>query len=237
MANPFKFKQFDVDQQYCAMKVNTDGVLLGALAQAHAPKYILDIGTGTGVIALMLAQRFPEAEIDGVEIDKLAATTAAVNFQASPFANRLKSFPLDIAHYFMVYPEKKFDLIVSNPPFFLDDLKSTDKNKELARHTDGDFYKNLCFSISQFLAKNGHFWMILPQKSIKIVKNEAKLNNLYCQKIIHIKSFEHAEAHREIACFGFEKSALSEENIVIYAAEKVYTPEYKLLLKDFLTIF
>ena len=237
MANPFKFKQFDVDQQYCAMKVNTDGVLLGALAQAHAPKYILDIGTGTGVIALMLAQRFPEAEIDGVEIDKLAATTAAVNFQASPFANRLKSFSLDIAHYFMVYPEKKFDLIVSNPPFFLDDLKSTDKNKELARHTDGDFYKNLCFSISQFLAKNGHFWVILPQKSIKIVKNEAKLNNLYCQKIIHIKSFEHAEAHREIACFGFDNVALSEENVVIYAAEKVYTPEYQLLLKDFLTIF
>jgi tRNA1Val (adenine37-N6)-methyltransferase len=233
----FKFKQFDVDQQHCAMKVNTDGVLLGALAQAHSPKQILDIGTGTGVIALMLAQRFPEAEIDGVELDKLAATTAAVNFQASPFANRLKSFPLDIAHYFMVFPEKKFDLIVSNPPYFLDDLKSTDKNKELARHTDADFFQNLCFSISQFLAKNGHFWVILPQKSMKIVKNEAKTQNLSCQKIIHIKSFEQAEAHREIACFGFEKVALSEENIVIYAAEKVYTPEYQLLLKDFLTIF
>ena len=237
MGSLFKFKQFDVDQQHCAMKVNTDGVLLGALAQAHSPKQILDIGTGTGVIALMLAQRSPEAEIDGVEIDKLAATTAAVNFQASPFANRLKSFPLDIAHYFMVYPEKKFDLIVSNPPFFLDDLKSTNKNKELARHTDADFYKNLCFSISQFLAKNGQFWVILPQKSIKIVKNEAKLQNLHCQKIIHIKSFEQAEAHREIACFGFENVALSEENLVIYAAEKVYTPEYQLLLKDFLTIF
>ena len=237
MGSLFKFKQFDVDQQHCAMKVNTDGVLLGALAQAHSPKQILDIGTGTGVIALMLAQRFPEAEIDGVELDKLAATTAAVNFQASPFANRLKSFPLDIAHYFMVYPEKKFDLIVSNPPFFLDDLKSAAKNKELARHTDADFFQNLCLSISQFLAKNGHFWVILPQKSMKIVKNEAKLNNLHCQKIIHIKSFEQAEAHREIACFGFEKVELSEENIVIYAAEKVYTPEYQLLLKDFLTIF
>ena len=237
MGNLFKFKQFDVDQNHCAMKVNTDGVLLGALAQADAPKQILDIGTGTGVIALMLAQRFPESEIDGVELDKLAATTAAVNFQASPFANRLKSFPLDIAHYFMVFPEKKFDLIVSNPPYFLDDLKSTDKNKELARHTDTEFFRNLCFSIFQFLSKNGHFWVILPQKSIKIVKNEAKLNNLHCQKIIHIKSFEHAEAHREIACFGFDEFALSEENIVIYAAEKVYTPEYQLLLKDFLTIF
>ncbi len=237
MENLFKFKQFDVDQNHCAMKVNTDGVLLGALVQADVPKQILDIGTGTGVIALMLAQRFSEAEIDGVELDKLAATTAAVNFQASPFANRLKSFPLDIVHYFMVFPEKKFDLIVSNPPFFLDDLKSADKNKQLARHTDADFFKNLCFSISQFLTKNGHFWMILPQKSMKIVKNGVKTQNLYCQKIIHIKSFEHAEAHREIACFGFKKVALSEENIVIYAAEKVYTPEYKLLLKDFLTIF
>jgi tRNA1Val (adenine37-N6)-methyltransferase len=237
VGNLFKFKQFDVDQQHCAMKVNTDGVLLGALAQAHSPKQILDIGTGTGVIALMLAQRFPEAEIDGVELDKLAATTAAVNFQTSPFANRLKSFQLDIAHYFMVYPEKKFDLIVSNPPFFLDDLKSTNKNKELARHTDADFFQNLCFSISQFLAKNGYFWVILPQKSMKIVKNEAKLNNLHCQKIIHIKSFQQDEAHREIACFGFEKVELNEEKVVIYAAEKVYTPEYQLLLKDFLSIF
>ena len=237
MGNLFKFKQFDVDQNHCAMKVNTDGVLLAALAQADAPKQILDIGTGTGVIALMLAQRYLEAEINGVEIDKLAATTAAVNFQASPFANRLKSFPLDIAHYFMVFPEKKFDLIVSNPPYFFDDLKSFDKNKELARHTDAYFYKNLCFSISQFLAKNGHFWVILPQKSMKIVKKEAKVQNLHCQKIIYIKSFEQAEAHREIACFGFEKVVLSEENVVIYAAEKGYTPEYQLLLKDFLTIF
>lgn len=219
------------------MKVNTDGVLLGALAQAELPRQILDIGTGTGVIALMLAQRFPEAEIDAVEIDKLAATTAAVNFQASPFANRLKSFPLDIAHYFMVYPEKKFELIVSNPPFFLDDLKSVDKNKEIARHTDAEFFQNLCLSISQFLAKDGHFWIILPQKSMKIVKNEAKLHNLYCQKIIHIKSFKHAEPHREIACFGFAEGPMSEAELVIYASEKIYSSEYQLLLKDFLTIF
>ncbi|MFM6953915.1 MAG: tRNA1(Val) (adenine(37)-N6)-methyltransferase [Sphingobacteriaceae bacterium] len=219
------------------MKVNTDGVLLGALAQANAPKQILDIGTGTGVIALMLAQRFAEAEIDAVEIDKLAATTAAVNFQASSFASRLKSFPLDILHYFMVYPEKKFDLIVSNPPFFLDDLKSTNKQKELARHTDAEFFQNLCFSISHFLAKNGHFWVILPQKSLKIIKNEAKLQNLHCQKIIHIKSFEQTEPHREVACFGFAEVPTLETELAIYAAEKVYTAEYRLLLKDFLTIF
>lgn len=219
------------------MKVNTDGVVLGALADANFPKTILDIGTGTGVIALMLAQRFPEAEIDAVEIDKLAATTAAVNFQASPFAKRLKSFPLDIAHYFMVYPEKTFDLIVSNPPFFLNDLKSADKSKEVARHTDVEFFKNLCFSVSQFLAKNGHFWVILPQKSIEIVKNEAKMHKLHCQKIIHIKSFEQAEAHREVVCFGFESLPLCEEELVIYATEKVYTSHYQVLLQDFLTIF
>ncbi len=225
------------------MKINTDGVLLGAIAgsrgttQSGATTNMLDIGTGTGVIALMLAQRFPEAQIDGVEIDKLAATTAAVNFQASPFASKLRAIPLDIEHYFMVYPDKRFDLIVSNPPFFIDDLKSTEKNKEVARHTSLQFFENLCISVAQFLSKNGQFWLILPLKTAEIVKNIAKLHNLHLQEIVQIKSFSDSEPHRQILRFGLQNQELMESEIVIYQSEKVYTTQYQLLLQNFLTIF
>src|SRR5258708_18444410 len=108
MADIFRFKQFNVDQTGCAMKINTDGVLLGALVEADHPKNILDIGAGTGVIALMLAQRFIEAEIDAVEIDVAAAETAGNNFNNSQFANRLNSYPLSFENFFEQNPDKKY---------------------------------------------------------------------------------------------------------------------------------
>src|ERR1700743_597427 len=120
MKGVFHFKQFAVDQTGCAMKINTDGVLLGALTEADKPETILDIGTGTGVIALMLAQRFTDAKIDTVEIDIDTAQTAERNFKASPFADRLTVYALGFESYFEKYPEKKYDLIVSNPPFYID---------------------------------------------------------------------------------------------------------------------
>ena len=106
------------------MKINTDGVLLGALVEADHPKSILDIGTGTGVIALMLAQRFANAQIDAVEIDPSAAETARRNFANSPFAERLNLFPVGFGEFFDQYPDKKYDLVVSNPPFYINSLKS-----------------------------------------------------------------------------------------------------------------
>src|SRR5271165_4590165 len=107
----FQFKQFSVDQSGCAMKINTDGVLLGAITDANNPGTILDIGTGTGVIALMLAQRFDTAVIDAVEIDSDAAKTAERNFKGSPFADRLNVYALEFENYFYLFPERKYDLI------------------------------------------------------------------------------------------------------------------------------
>src|SRR5437879_3258817 len=112
----FRFKQFNVDQSGCAMKINTDGVLLGALAEADQPENILDIGTGTGVIALMTAQRFENARIDAVEIDQSAAETARRNFSNSPFAERMNLYSMGFEQFFESNPDKKYDLIVSNPP-------------------------------------------------------------------------------------------------------------------------
>src|ERR1700761_2572209 len=106
------------------MKINTDGVLLGAMASAGNAANILDIGTGTGVIALMLAQRFADAKIDAVEIDEMAAQTASRNFESSVFAGRLTVYPASFEKYFDEHPARKYDLIVSNPPFYIDSLKS-----------------------------------------------------------------------------------------------------------------
>ncbi len=161
MPDIFRFKQFAVDQTGCAMKINTDGVLLGALVEANQAKTILDIGTGTGVIALMLAQRFTEAQIDAVEIDPMAAQTAGKNFINSPYAERLNIYPVGFEQFFEQNPDKKYDLIVSNPPFFINSLKSPEAKRKLAKHTDEDFFKKL-IKISTHLNPDGVCWLIIP---------------------------------------------------------------------------
>ncbi|MBC7745908.1 MAG: methyltransferase, partial [Flavobacterium sp.] len=135
----FFFKRFSVDQRGCAMKVNTDGVLLGALAETDKSSRILDIGTGTGVISLMLAQRFPKAKIDAVEIDKEAALMAGTNFKNSAFSLQLQIFHSSYKEYFKKFPNKKYDLIVSNPPFFINSQQSKDLSKTIAKHTNQIF--------------------------------------------------------------------------------------------------
>lgn len=223
------------------MKVNTDGVLLGAWAAGGTTDSrattILDIGTGTGVIALMLAQRFPEAEIDAVEIDKLAATTAAVNFEASPFSNRMKCLPLAIEHYFMVYPDKRLDLIVSNPPFFIDSLKSENKAKETARHADISFFEDLCAMVARHLNPEGRFCVILPLGTAGLLVKLAKNVGLYPLVITNVHSFPDVAPHRQLLSLGFKPQEIQYSNLSIYEAEKVYHTAYRTLLQNFLTIF
>ena len=139
MPSVFHFKEFSVDQADCAMKINTDGVLAGALSENEDPRFILDIGTGTGVIALMLAQRFASAKIDAVEIDQQAAEAAETNFLNSPFAHRLHCYSSSFEDFFSA-STIKYDLIVSNPPFFIGSLQNPDKRKSMARHASHDFF-------------------------------------------------------------------------------------------------
>src|SRR5690606_6808230 len=130
MRSVFRFKQFEVDQGSCAMKINTDGVLLGGSTYCTGAKRILDVGTGTGVIALMLAQSHPDALIDAVEIDEDAYQQASINFQNSGFAERLQVFP---GSFTELQPESAYDLIVSNPPFYTNSLHNPDARKRLAK--------------------------------------------------------------------------------------------------------
>lgn len=237
MSGIFRFKQFHVNQTGCAMKINTDGVLLGALMEVDQYKSILDIGTGTGVIALMLAQRFPDTYIDAVEIDEIAAKTAGLNFANSPYANRLKVHADSFEHFFAVNRDKQYDLIVSNPPFYINSLESPGAKKAMAKHTDTSFFEKLISAIPGHLTDNGLFVMILPIATAKLVKNIAIDEGLYPQQIINVKSYTVSEAHREILSFGRHQATTIQKEFVIYDGLKQYAEEYRKALGDFFTIF
>lgn len=237
MNNIFHFKEFKVDQTDCAMKVNTDGVLLAALVQAKNPQRILDIGTGTGLISLMLAQRFETASIDAVEIDEKAAKRAGINFKESPFASQLTSIHSSIEDFFSSINES-YDLIISNPPFFINSLKSEDFTKEIARHTSQDFFENILDQSVIKLGNNGCLAMILPIETSILIENLVKKNpNLHLNEIIMIQSFDDSKPHRKILKIGLDPTELNLNKFVIYEAQGIYSSEYQNVLKDFFTIF
>lgn len=237
MKDLFHFKEFAVDQRGCAMKVNTDGVLLGALAQTKNPISILDIGTGTGVIALMLAQRFPLSNVDAVEIDLQAAETAKANFLLSSFSSRLIVYPNSFQEYSSQNPDKRYDLIVSNPPFFSNSFKNPDKKKEIARHTTDLLFDELVMFAVNHLNSTGVCSFILPPDAAKKVIKTGLQYNLNLHHIINIRSSLSKLFHRQIIRLGFEQLETQQEDFTIYQDENVYTAQYINTLKNFLTIF
>lgn len=233
----FKFKQFDVDQSGCAMKINTDGVLLGAFVDAAAPQTVLDIGTGTGVIALMLAQQFEQARIDAVELDTSAAQTAGRNFANAPFTNKPHIHQSSFQQYFDTYPERKYDLIVSNPPFYINSLEASKKQMNLAKHAGDGFFDDLIGQVAAHLNPDGECWLILPLPTVQLVKSLAKQYRLYLQKTIFIKSFADSEPHREIIILSPSQTKKADEVFIIYEDVKVYSEDYRERLRGFFTIF
>jgi len=236
-SNIFRFKQFAVDQSGCAMKVNTDGVLLGVLCGTRSPRHILDIGTGTGVISLILAQRFPSAHIKAVEIDEAAARTAEQNFERSTFNTRLKLIHTSFEDYFKSNEQHKFDLIVSNPPFFIDSLRSDDLFKGIARHTDQVFFQDLLSESARHLQPDGQLVLIVPLRISEILQALALQSGLNLQRKISICSFPDSVPHRDILSFGFSPDEAVFSRFVIYDKPKEYSAAYRAALKDFFTIF
>jgi tRNA1Val (adenine37-N6)-methyltransferase len=233
----FRFKQFNVDQTGCAMKVNTDGVLLGALAEGDKAVTVLDIGTGTGIIALMLAQRFPQAQIDAVELDETAAQTARLNFETSSFAGRLQIYVQSFQQYHENHSYKSYDLIVSNPPFYIQSLQSPQAGKNLAKHAGNGFFDELVKISAQQLSPDGELCLILPLTTAAMVIQIAVEYGLFVRQIIHIQSYPNSAAHRQILTFGFHQTQIEEQGLIIYNKPMVYADEYKSVLKEFLTIF
>lgn len=234
----FRFKEFVVSQENCPMKVNTDGVLLGALADISHAKSICDIGTGTGVIALMLAQRNKEANIDALDIDFRAVDTATKNFENSLFHSRLRCYHHSFIEFFDLNPLKKYDLIVSNPPFFLNSLRADSEQKNLARHTSVDFFKELLRIATMHLEPTGILQLILPVDVALLVQKMAMDYHLSVVEEIHIKSFADKEPFRQIIKLSRTEVEICKDfDFVIYEREKEHSIAYRAALKDFFTIF
>jgi len=234
MGQVFQFKQFAVDQNNVPMRINTDGVLLGAQAEAESVNRILDIGTGTGVIALMLAQRFEDAEVWGVEIDDLAAKTARMNFDQSPFTNRMHLLHSDIFHW---KNDLQFDLIVSNPPFYINSLHNPDERKKIAKHTDDTFFIGMLEFAAKHLTEQGSFQLIVPVELEDFLKTEAGKLGLVWDGQVNIRSFADSESFRCIIRFARQSSEQKTEEFIIYKGRGIYSDAYNHLLQPFFLAF
>jgi tRNA1Val (adenine37-N6)-methyltransferase len=230
----FQFKQFTIQQDKCAMMVGTDGVLLGAWAPLeHNPYSILDIGAGTGLIALMLAQRSIAEQIDALEIDEAAYEQCVDNFEASPWADRLFCYHAGLDE-FMDEPDDEYDLIVANPPFYTEDYKSGDKKRDAARFADSLPFEDLAEAASLLLSDNGIFAVIIPYKEEVNFVGLARENELYPVKIARVKGMPGSEIKRSLLAFSRdENTIITADEIVIETARHQYTKEYTKLTKDF----
>lgn len=230
----FSFKQFSVQQDRCAMKVGTDGVLLGAWCPIdNNPFSILDIGTGTGVIALMLAQRSHADQIDALEIDEDAYEQAVENFENSPWSDRLFCFHAGLDE-FVDEPEDEYDLIVSNPPFYSEDYKTDNSQRVLARFQDAMPFEELVQAAGLLLSENGIFSVIIPYKEEERFIDLCAEAELFPVKITRVKGSHNTPIVRSLVAFKrYELAVLTADELVIETSRHVYTDEYINLTKDF----
>lgn len=230
----FQFKQFAVNQDQCAMKIGTDGVLLGAWTPIeNQPKTILDIGTGTGIIALMLAQRGNAQQIDALEIDESAYEQAVDNFESSPWSDRLFCFHAGL-YEFVEEPEDEYDLIVSNPPFYSEDFQSKNEQRNLARFQEAMPFEDLIEAAALLLSENGIFSVIIPFKEEETFLALAKEYELFPIKITRVKGSHTTPIVRSLLAFKrYELAVLVADELVIEISRHEYTPEYIELTKEF----
>jgi len=240
----FQFKQFNVNQDRCAMKIGADGVLLGAWCPIdNNPFSILDIGAGTGILSLMLAQRsnaeHPSLQgelaqqIDAIEIDEDAYEQCVENFESSPWGDRLFCFHAGLDE-FVEEPEDKYDLIVSNPPFYAEDFKTENTARDLARFQDAMPFEDLVEAAYLLLSENGIFAVIIPYKEEERFIELCAEVELYPVKVTRVKGTPTAVIKRSLLAFKrYELSVLTADELVIETARHQYTKEYIALCQDF----
>lgn len=232
MSNPyFQFKQFTVWHDQCAMKVGTDGVLLGAWASVGGAHRILDIGTGTGLVALMLAQRsLPDARIVALEIDEAAAGQARGNVARSPWQERIEVVQADFKKYRSL---DKFDVIVSNPPYFVDSLACPDRQRASARHNDLLTYDDLLEGVSKLLADDGLFTVVIPSDVADRVKEIASAKKLYASRQLQVITKSGGVPKRTLITFSFSVQECVVEELLTELARHQYSEEYIALTREY----
>lgn len=226
----FQFKQFRVEQNQTAMKITTDACILGARAEVENSQSILDIGAGTGLLSLMAAQR-STACIDAVELDDHAAAQTQQNFSASPWKNRLTLHHCPIQSFM---PEKRYDCILSNPPFFENAFKAPCSRRSLARHTDSLSFPELAEAIDRLMSENGKAWILLPDESSSLfLKALHRATPLKLERTLAIRSSETHKDHRHLLVLGRSGSEYEFEQITIYSEHPAYTNETINLLRPY----
>ena len=213
------------------MKVGTDAIMLGAWAISDSPRRILDIGTGTGVIALMLAQRFPDATIDAVEIEESAASQAKENFEFSPWPARLTLHNSDIVRH---VPSQTYDLIVANPPYFVNSLKSPNASRNVARHSGSLDANALLAAVDRMLQSNGTFCVIIPSDQDEAFTKMAEERGLFCKTRCRVHPTPDKSPCRSLLAFGREPlSEPAESNLTVEIERHQYSDDYRRLTQDF----
>jgi len=250
MSELFRFKQFEIHQDKTAMKVGTDGVLLGAWCSLDdEPESVLDIGSGTGLIALMLAQRSDAETIDAVELDSQAYEQTVENFERSDWGDRLFCYHSSFQEFSqeMAEEEEQYDLIISNPPFYTDRFETQDEARNKARFTSALSFEDLIAGVNQLLSPSGRFATIIPFKEEQTFVNLAKESNWFLSRVCRVKGTETSEVKRSLLEFcpstyfdsaqqpslRVQKAETVEEELVIETSRHHYTQKYKELTRDF----
>lgn len=227
----FQFKTFSVKNEKSSMKVNTDSVLLGAWTQiTENTKTALDIGSGTGLLTLMLAHKNKDILIDAIEIEENAFVESKDNFENSNWNNRLTPFHISLQKF---TPTRKYDLIITNPPYFLNSLKNELKNKSLARHTDSLSFEEIIEFCIQNLTSKGKLFLILPKEESDIFIEKSTTKNLFLNKKCTIKPNSNKPINRVLMEFSLTKTKVILEKMEIYKAQNVYSDKHFELTKEF----
>ncbi|RNI31182.1 tRNA1(Val) (adenine(37)-N6)-methyltransferase [Rufibacter latericius] len=238
MANDyFQFKQFLIRQDKCAMKVCTDSCVLGAAVDVAGAKRILDIGAGTGLLSLMVAQRAPEAHLEAVEIDPEAADQAQENISISPWADRIQLFPISLQELEASNPAP-YEVIISNPPFFQASLKSADPGKNQAKHTETlSFFEIISFA-QKYLTPSGRMHILLPPHEARVFEQEAHKAGLFTQSILWLEATPQGKLLRAIHSYTRHPVAsIKESTLPVREKDHSYTAAFQELLQEYYLIF
>ena len=230
---PFQFKKFTVAHDKCAMKIGTDSVLLGAWTSVKEnPMTVLDIGAGSGILSLMIAQRSNAQKIEALEIDEEAYEQCIDNFENSVWNDRLFCYHASLLE-FIEEVNDSFDLLICNPPFYTEDYKTNNSSRNLARFNDAMPLKHLIYAAFHLLSKTGLFSIIIPKKEeVKFIALATEIG-LYPKRILHVKGSPESEIKRSLIECSFSKAKIEITELIIETSRHNYTKDYITLTKDF----